>query len=143
MEDNNYQQTKPLSSGNVMDTEVKEPSRYWLGLAAGIISSAVLGALAAEISILLGSVYIYIMGFAAAVLGAIIHGICRRPGIITGLIAAICSAASVVVFTYVIEAQDYVWDDGSSISSYLYITMAIAFVLGGWIGFKDWDASDK
>ena len=83
------------------------------------------------------------MGFAAAVLGAIIHGICRRPGIITGLIAAICSAASVVVFTYVIEAQDYVWDDGSSISSSLYITMAIAFVLGGWIGFKDWDASDK
>lgn len=126
-----------------MDTEVKEPSRYWLGLAAGITSSAVLGALAAEISILLGSVYIYIMGFAAAVLGAIIHGICRRPGIITGLIAAICSAASVVVFTYVIEAQDYVWDDGSSISSSLYITMAIAFVLGGWIGFKDWDASDK
>lgn len=126
-----------------MDTEVKEPSRYLLGLAAGIISSAVIGALVAEISILSGTVYYYVMGFAAALLGAIIHGICRRPGFITGLIAAICCAASVLVFSFVTDAQGYIWDDGSSMSDSLYITMAGAAIFGGWIGYKDWDKSKK
>lgn len=133
MEEYNIQQTEQTLASNEASTQ----PRYLLGFVAGIVASVVIGALVALFTCWTESVYYMLVALATFFIGAIVKGVSHRNGFISALISAVCGAVAVVVFSAIVDAKGYVWDDGTPLTENMTLYMVIAALVSGWAGWKE------
>lgn len=119
----------------------EEPSRYLFGFVAGIAAGIVVGLLVGGLCCLLESIYFIIVVIATALIAFVVKAVSRRSGLASGLISAVSGAVAVVVFTFLMEMQGYMWEDGSAISDSMVLWMLVAAAFCGYFGFKG-DSND-
>lgn len=113
-----------------------QPATYIKGFIVGVLGSAFIAAIGAAICIMLQGVWSWLIVIGTVLIGKLVQKMSNKDGFITALIAAICGVVAVVVFTYLIEYQGYIWDDGSNISDHMLLYMGAAALVSGWAGFK-------
>lgn len=139
MEEYNLKQAEQVLAGAGGASQQEAPSKYMVGFLTGLGLSLVLAGIVAAISIWMESVYSWLVVIATFVIGLTVQGVSNRRGFVTALMSAICGAFAVVVFTIIMEAQGYCWDDGTSISDDMTLYMILGALLCGWAGWKNFD----
>ena len=67
--------------------------------------------------------------FATAIIGIVVQKVSNRHGALTAVNSAFSAIIAVLAFTCILEYQEYVWEDGTSISDDLYLYMIFAALL--------------